>query len=119
MPDRSERHLTCSSYFIPVRGGEVGELARLCELLVPTQYLLVNLVDKGIFPFYLAARRTKWCAPGLEKFVAAVARLVSVSIQDTLYALYTIQYQEPTPKYYKYYIVFNFILSPPNCVEKY
>ena len=44
---------------------------------------------------------------------------VSVSIQDTLYALYTIQHQEPLLKYYKYYIVINFILFPPNCVKKY
>ena len=43
----------------------------------------------------------------------------SVSIQDTLYALYTIQHQEPLLKYYKYYIVINFILFPPNCVKKY
>ena len=39
----------------------------------------------------------------------------TVSIQDTLYALYTIQHQEPPPKYYKYYIVLNFILYPPIC----
>ena len=44
--------------------------------------------------------------------------LSSVSIQDTLYALYTIQHQEPHPKYYKYYIVLNFILYPPLCVKK-
>ena len=43
----------------------------------------------------------------------------SVSIQDTLYALYTIQHQEPLLKYYKYYIVINFILFPLNCVNKY
>ena len=43
----------------------------------------------------------------------------SVSIQDTLYALYTIQHQEPLLKYYKYYIVISFILFPPNCSKKY
>ena len=43
---------------------------------------------------------------------------VPVSIQDTFYALYTIQHLEPHPKYYKYYIVLNFLLYPPICVKK-
>ena len=39
------------------------------------------------------------------------AESFSVSIQDTLYALYTILHHGAPPKYYKYYIVLNFILS--------
>ena len=45
-------------------------------------------------------------------YVWPLSGLSAVSIQDTLYALYTILHHGAPPKYYKYYhIVLNFILS--------
>ena len=48
----------------------------------------------------------------IEKIIEKLIEMeFSVSIQDTLYALYTILHHGAPPKYYKYYIVLNFILS--------